>query len=134
MSDDASDIPPALSAREWSRNTFERPAFLVSVAVDDALIVSDGSEGIFTSDVGQIAAIIALAYESLRRFDDPRAFLRKQVATLRRMQERMLAEVDEMAADARGDAAQSAQDDANDLGDLADALDSMLPPARSDSQ
>lgn len=128
--DDAPDIPPALSAREWQRLQFQGPAFNVFVDGAVGLIVSDGAEPVEADSVKKIAALIALANEALRRFDDPRAVLRQHVALLRLAAKSLewhgvadlMPEPEEEALYREADLLPSR------LHEFADALESMLPP------
>jgi hypothetical protein len=146
MDDDAADIPPALSASEWNVLEAKRRNGELEISVakygDELakLYVWDSQvdPGASTQvdDANDVAAVIALSNELLRRFDDPRAFTREHVELLRDLANR----IGEESISYRVEASDpeklgiSAADLAPDfrqidlLNDLADALESYLPP------
>lgn len=73
--DHAPDIPPAMSESEW--------ADVAKYGVNYLRAESGPRTWWNGDDANEVAAIIALANETLRRFDDPRALLREHVALLR---------------------------------------------------
>lgn len=95
MSDDVKDIPPALTAEQWTRGAFVRGSFVdgaykmpgAQIALrtegdSTRLIVAKDGATIVFEDVAEFAALIALANEALRRFDDPRAIRHEHMPAL----------------------------------------------------
>lgn len=136
--DDAPDIPPALSANQWKQARAYHAANPQVIKLEEinsrlVLTITDEkfeADALTVSDVAGLAALIALANEALRRFDDPRAFRREHVRLIRSCIQRM--DADEKAAWDGGDDEKASEiNEATDnLAALADALDSMLPPRK----
>lgn len=127
IDDRQNDMPPALPAESWAPSNPSthrvRTSTPLAIAVENvadhaALVITPKNQPRITfRDVGDIVALIALANEVLRRFDDPRAFTRESIELLRGV------------ADAyEHDTAGSGDDRAACLHEFADALESMLPP------
>lgn len=127
MSDEhESDIPPALSALEWNASETKgrgpHKSVDIWLAEKDVerrfpamLLISDDEvdpgAAVQLHDANDVAALITLANELLRRFDDPRAFTHKHVSLIRTMADRSIG-----------------LRECGELHELADALESMLPP------
>ncbi len=122
MSDDAPDIPPALTEQEWGaevRSVMSGKGPML-VSIPGALVFSNGPYELPVAsfrNANDIAAIIALANEQLRQFDDPRAFTHDVVKLLR-----------EVADAYEHDTAGLGDDRFSRVHEFADALESMLPP------
>lgn len=85
--DDAPDIPPALSPEEWKEGGRERKHFWVRLAGDKYTHLRIGGDARnqywSAADTDDVAAIVALGNEVLRRMDDPRAITNETVRLLR---------------------------------------------------
>lgn len=142
--EDAPDIPPALSDRDWQRrgtgiatSTVHRQIDPVMIRREhDVLIISgrgDGNE-IEIRDADHLAALIALANDTLRQFDDPRALIREHVTLLRELAERLGEESISTVERPEGRIGVTVDDLRPDLDrfgmihELADAIESYLPP------
>jgi len=136
MDDDAKDIPPALSGGEWFDLYTTRPGDArVQIYLGERHALCIGKRGpdriIVLNDVNDLAALIALANETLRRMDDPRAITREQVSDLRDAISNLERLSDSLSE--RPDLADSAyplavRRRADALSDVVDALESYLPP------
>lgn len=119
QNDDAPDIPPALNERQWQGFQFARGPIQLAIMDPPGLVCLVRSDEVqataVLNDVNDLAALIALANEALRRFDDPRAILAKHVALLRKI------------ADGRWES-DIEEDKYGELHELADALASYLKP------
>lgn len=141
QSDDAPEIPPALTRDEWMKLYSERSGKgkeRVSIyhGQRNALCVGSENPIAVLADVNDIAALIALANESIRGFDDPRAILAKHIKLLRAAA--TCCEIDDWhiatalfgdpdrLTDSNADIRRA--DLASEYHELADALESYLPP------
>lgn len=119
--DDAPDIPPALSEKEWGDLfAYDRRTTIMIMGADSdkrELSLAGGGHNVRISDADDLAALVALANEMLRRFDDPRAILRGHVTLLR-----------EVADAYEHDTAGLDDDRSARVHEFADALESYLPP------
>lgn len=122
--DDAPDIPPALTVEEWKERGRERQHLWVRAAGEKYTHLRIGGDPrnpyFAAGDASDVAAIIAVGNEVLRRMDDPRAILREHVKLLR-----------DVAEIAHMDLAGTEDDRYAQLHGLADALESYLPPTES---
>jgi methyl-accepting chemotaxis protein len=132
---DAPDIPPALTAEEWNLGYSSRALFVKftreGIAGNPRLDIEVKQAPL--SDVGDLAALIALANEALRRFDDPRAFTRDIVGDLRSAASNVKMIADQIDPTDAG-VAGIVRARADRLEEFADALESMLPPTEAGAQ
>lgn len=122
MSDDLStDIPPALTADEWSAREHHSPGLggIILMLTDFGLSVIQSGP---IADGADLAALIALANAAFNQ-EDVRKFRRDDVVALREEAER----IDD---DNVEDALEERSVRAKELRDMADAIESYLPPRR----